>query len=81
MKQAEARRLRNSHVKSTMKGTIKKVLTAIENKEKENINEFCKEAIAYINKAASKGVIHKNNASRKVSRLTKKVNSASQPKS
>jgi len=30
--------------------------------------------VSYINKAASKGVIHPNNASRKVSRLSKKVN-------
>jgi len=37
-------------------------------------------AVSYIKKAASKGVIHRNNAARKVSRLTKKVNAVRQPK-
>jgi small subunit ribosomal protein S20 len=46
----------------------------------ENIDTLFRSAVSYINKAASKGVIHKNNASRKVSRLTKKVNNLSQSK-
>jgi small subunit ribosomal protein S20 len=37
--------------------------------------DVLKEAIIIINKAASKGIIHKNTASRKISRLMKKVNS------
>ncbi len=69
--QAEKRRLRNSHVKSTMKTTIKKALSAI--KEKENIAEATQAASAYIDKAASKGVIHKNQAARRISRLAKKA--------
>lgn len=73
-KQAEKRRLRNSHIKSTMKTYIKKALNAIENKEIENIDANLRAAISYINKTASKGVIHKNTASRKISRLTKKAN-------
>jgi small subunit ribosomal protein S20 len=39
-----------------------------------------KKTVSYINKAASKGVIHKNNAARKVSRLSKKVHSSLQGK-
>jgi len=73
-RQAEARRLRNSHVKSTMKTYIKKVVTAIGNKEIDHIQDGLKKAISYIDKTASKGVIHRKNASRKISRLTKRVN-------
>lgn len=73
-KQAEKRRLRNSHIKSTMKTYIKKALSAIENKEIENIDANLRAAISYINKTASKGVIHKNTASRRISRLTKEAN-------
>ena len=72
-RQGEDRRLRNSHVKSTMKTQMKKVVAALENKDKESLPETLKATVSYINKAASKGVIHKNNASRKVSRLSKKV--------
>jgi small subunit ribosomal protein S20 len=79
-RQSEEKRLRNSHVKSTMKTRIKKVMVAMETKAVENLDSIFKSAISYINKAASKGVIHKNNASRKVSRITKKVNNLSQPK-
>jgi small subunit ribosomal protein S20 len=79
-RQSEGKRLRNSHVKSTMKTNIKKVMVAMENKVVENIDNLFKSAVSYINKASSKGVIHKNNASRKVSRLTKKVNNLSNPK-
>lgn len=79
-KQSEDRRLRNSHVKSTMKTNIKRVVSALENKEKESLNEVLKKTVSYINKAASKGVIHKNNAARKVSRLSKKVHGLLQEK-
>ena len=72
--QSEKNRLRNAHVKSTMKTNIKKVLVALEAKEKDEAQAACKAAITYIDKAASKGVIHKNNAARRVSRLSKKIN-------
>jgi small subunit ribosomal protein S20 len=72
--QSEKRRLRNSHVKSTMKTNIKKVLLALKDKDKENLENTFKAAIAYIDRAASKKVIHRNNAARRVSRLAKKVN-------
>ncbi|OGP64061.1 MAG: 30S ribosomal protein S20 [Deltaproteobacteria bacterium RBG_16_42_7] len=79
-RQSEGKRLRNSHVKSTMKTRIKKVVNLVGSKETEDINSLFKNAISYIDKASSKGVIHRNNAARKVSRLTKKVNSLLQPK-
>jgi small subunit ribosomal protein S20 len=79
-RQSEEKRLRNSHVRSTMKTQIKKVTSAIDGKEKEQVDNLLKDAVSYINKASSKGVIHRNNAARKVSRLTKKANSLSHPK-
>lgn len=56
-----------------MKTYIKRVVTALENKEKESLDAVLKNTVSYINKAASQGVVHKNNAARKVSRLSKKV--------
>ena len=80
-KQSEGKRVRNAHVKSTMKTQIKKTLTAIEANNKDNTGDLLKSAIASINKAASKNVIHKNNAARKVSRLSKKAHKVLQAKS
>ncbi len=74
--QAEKRRLRNSHVKSTMKTNIKKALSALEQKDKAATESATKAAVAYIDRAASKGVIHKNQAARRISRLAKKANKA-----
>ena len=71
--QAEKRRLRNSHVKSTMKTNIKKAVSALTGTDKGAVEDTAKTAIACIDKAASKGVIHKNQAARRVSRLAKKA--------
>jgi small subunit ribosomal protein S20 len=71
--QAEKRRLRNSHVKSTMKTHIKKALAALNEKDKANVEAATGTAISYLDKASSKGVIHKNQASRRISRLAKKA--------
>jgi small subunit ribosomal protein S20 len=71
--QAEKRRLRNSHVKSTMKTNIKKALSALSQKDTTVVKSTTKVAVAYIDKAASKGVIHKNQAARRISRLAKKA--------
>jgi len=57
-----------------MKGVVKKVLEAIELKSGDQAQEALKAAIPVIEKTAVKGSIHKKNASRKVSRLTKRVN-------
>ncbi len=74
--QAETRRLRNSHVKSTMKTQIKKALSAISEKDTGSIEPATRAAIAYIDKASSKGVIHRNQAARRISRLAKKAHKA-----
>ena len=70
-RQGEKNRLRNAHVKSTMKTNIKKVHLALQGKDKDGLQHAFKEAVTCIDKAASKGVIHKNNAARKKSRVAR----------
>lgn len=77
MRQSEKRRTRNRHVKSTMKGYIKKFLKSIDEKNVDAAKDNLHTAIVSIDRAASKGVIHKNNASRKISRLQRKFNDLS----
>jgi ribosomal protein S20 len=66
--------LRNKMIKSKIKTVIKKVEASIAAGDKEAAQANLLVAISEIDKAASKGVYHKNNASRKVSRLTTAVN-------
>ena len=66
---------RNKSIKSAVKTSIKKVEAAVAAKDKEAAVAAVTDAISTIDKAATKGVYHKNNAARKVSRLSKAVNS------
>lgn len=65
---------RNKAIKSAVKTSIKKVEAAVAKKDKEAASAALTDAISMIHRAASKGVYHKNNAARKVSRLTGAVN-------
>ncbi len=69
---------RNKSVKTGVKTAIKKVETAIAANDAEGAKAALRNAISLIDKAETKGVFHKNNASRKVSRLSKAVNSISE---
>lgn len=73
-KQSEARKLRNRSRKTRMRNVVKAVEEAIASKSADLAVERLKEAISIIDKTASKGVIHKNNAARQISRLTRRVN-------
>jgi small subunit ribosomal protein S20 len=73
-KQSKEKRLRNRNVKSNLKTSMKAVSAAIEEKDPKKAQEVLSQVTPVINKAASKGVIHKKNAARKISRLTRKVN-------
>ncbi len=70
----KTRTARNKAIKSKVKTYIKKVDAAIAANDKTAADEALRTAISEINKAASKGVFHKNTASRKISRLTLAVN-------
>lgn len=65
---------RNKSIKSAVKTSVKKVEAAVAKSNKEAAATALQAAISEINSAASKGVYHKNNSARKVSRLTKAVN-------
>ena len=65
---------RNKSIKSAVKTSIKEVEAAVVAKDKEAAVAALANAISTIDKAATKGVYHKNNAARKVSRLSKAVN-------
>ena len=71
-KQNEKRRVRNKAVRSELK-TRTKAATAAAEQGDENLDELTRQAIARIDKAAAKGVIHKNQAARRKSRLVKSV--------
>jgi small subunit ribosomal protein S20 len=77
-KQSEARRLRNRTRKTRMKNAIKGVEEAIISKSPDLALDRLKEAISVIDKTAAKGVIHRNNAARKISRLSRRVRNAAQ---
>ena len=66
---------RNKSIRSAVKTAIKKVEVAVVNKDKETAVNALGAATAIIKKAESIGVYHKNNSSRKFSRLAKAVNS------
>ena len=65
---------RNKSIKSAVKTAIKRVEVAVANNDKAAAQCALTNAISTISKATSKGVFHKNNCARKVSRLTKLVN-------
>ena len=65
---------RNKAIKSGVKTAIKKVEAAVAANDKVAAEAALKDATSAIASAGSKGIFHKNNAARKVSRLTKLVN-------
>jgi small subunit ribosomal protein S20 len=73
-RQSVKRRERNIAAKSAIKTKIKSVLSVVETKDKKAAAKALQAAIPALDKAAVKGVIHRKNASRKISRLTKKIN-------
>ena len=71
----ETKAARNKSIRSEVKTVTKKVDAAVAANDKEAAAAPLVNAISTIDKAASKGVYHKNNAARKVSNLSKAVNS------
>ena len=75
--QNEIRRVRNKSVKTRIKNSVKNVRLAVSEKSSEAALKKLDDAKSMIDKAAKKGVIHTKTASRKISRLTKLVNTIS----
>ena len=75
MRQAQKRTLENNTVRRTYKKAVKEVVKAIEKGEK-TLAESVRIAQKQLGKAAKKGVMKKNTAARKLSRLMKKANTS-----
>ena len=72
-RQSERRRQRNAGVKTRVRGAIKIVNQQIEAGDAAKAAEALETAIPIIDKASSQGALHKRNAARKISRLSRKV--------
>jgi small subunit ribosomal protein S20 len=68
------RRARNRVVRTRMRNAVKEALSAIESGS--NQEESLKKAHSVFDRAASKGIIHRNTASRKAARLARRMNQA-----
>lgn len=71
VRQTITRTARNRAIKSRLNTSIRRFTEALENKDEESMDLRFREAVRTIDKAVSKGVIHKNNAAHKKSRLYK----------
>jgi len=73
-RQNQVRSIRNSGRKTRIKTTVKNLNDAVNSKDKAAAEEVLKKASSVLFKAVSKGTLHKKTASRRISRLSKKVN-------
>ena len=76
-KQNEGRRIRNKSYKTRIKKAVKEVRAAVADSSLEQAQDNLIKAVSIIQKTASKGTIHKRQASRKISRLARQVNQLS----
>jgi len=72
-RQNAVRNARNTHIRSTMRTFVKQVREAVAAGDASAARVALEKAVPFIDKAASKGVIHKATASRKISRLSRLV--------
>ncbi len=73
-RQSAVRQARNTHIRSSMRNLVKQVREAVSAGDKAAAQAALEKAVPYIARTSAKGVIHKATASRKISRLTKLVN-------
>lgn len=73
MRQSERRRTNNLRTKSKFKLAVKEVRKNVAAKETKTLEADLKKAFSTLDKAVKKGVIHKNTANRKKSRLAKAI--------
>jgi len=75
-KQNEKRRLRNRVYRGKARSFVRNAFAAIESGDQAASEEAVKNAVKALDKAAEKGIIHKNNAARRKSRLMKRLAAA-----
>lgn len=73
IKQNEKRRLHNRHYRSRMRNTIKAVRSAVDEGNVEVAQTALRSATSVIHRNVSKGIIHRNQAARRISRLNAAV--------
>jgi small subunit ribosomal protein S20 len=73
IRQNEKRNKRNRIIRSAARTHVKRTVAAIEAGEKDKAIELLRKAESAFGKATAKGVLHKSNASRRISRLAKRV--------
>jgi small subunit ribosomal protein S20 len=73
-RQNQKRRLRNRHFRSMMRTEIKKLRKAIDAGDASNAAASLPETVSVIQRLAQKGIIHKSQAARRVSRLALQIN-------
>ena len=76
-KQNKVRRLRNASMKSKIKTGVKQYLQALEAPSQESTPSAFTQAVSLIDRAGSKGILHRRTASRKIARLSKKLHKIS----
>lgn len=72
-RQSEKRRVRNQAIKSHLRHLVRDVRAALDGQDAANAAEHLGAAERALDKAASKGVLHRNSASRRISRLARAV--------
>jgi small subunit ribosomal protein S20 len=75
-KQSLKKRIRNRHIRSTVKTAVKEVRAVVAEGAAANAVETLSKAVSIIARAGSKGVLHKKTVARKVARLSKAVHKA-----
>lgn len=73
-RQNEVKKIRNKGYKTRVKKAVKEVRTALSDDSVDQAKKSFVKTVSIIQKAASKGVIHRNQASRKISRLATQIN-------
>ena len=76
MRQNEVRRLRNRAIRSRVRSAVK-LVTSATGELTPALQETYRDAVRVLDKAVTKGVLHKNTASRKKSRLARLLNTTS----
>lgn len=77
VKTSEKRRLQNASQKSALRTAVKAVEVALNNSDASVASDAYLQASRKLDKAVSKGLLHKNAAARKKSRLAKQINALS----
>lgn len=78
-KQSIQRKIRNRHIRSTVKSIVKDVRAQL-SESAENSGKVLSKASSAIARAGSKGVLHKKTVARKIARLSKAVNKSAAKK-